>query len=37
MSVIISSDRVETKPKGKPVKKEEAPKKAVKSRKKAEE
>ena len=34
MSVIISSDRVETKPKGKPVKEEKTPKRAEKSRKK---
>ena len=34
MSVIVSSERVETKPKGKPTEKAEAPKKAPKSLKK---
>ena len=35
MSVIVSSDRVETKPKGKPVQKEETPKKPRKTAEKA--
>ena len=35
MSVIVSSDRVETKPKGEPVQKEETPKKARKPAEKA--
>ena len=35
MSVIVSSERVETKPNGKPVQKQETPKKARKTAEKA--